>query len=207
MPAFGEEAPGGFTVLVSFGGSDDDDATAAMAPLLKLDGLATNTVQRTAYSELLTEPMHPPEGVRVASNNGFAPDFSDDAIDSLAHVYAALPGSVLMIRYLRGAFNRVDSNATAFTYRDSETLVISAAFFPENVPAEASDAYHAQWNTLLPHLNGIYGNFSALASDLATPQMYPPQTLARLARIKAQYDPGNLFDQNHNIRPTSTDWR
>ena len=207
MPAFGEEAPGGVTVLVGYAGADHDEATAAIAPLLELDGILMNTIERTAYSELLTEPMHPPEGIRVANNNGFAADFGDEVIDALALAYAALPGSVLMVRYLRGAFNRVAPDATAFAFRDSETLVISAAFFPEDAPEAAADAYQAHWNTLLPHLQGIYGNFSALTSDLATPQMYPPQTLARLARIKAQYDPGNLFDQNHNILPAGADWR
>ena len=206
MPPFGEDAPGGVTLLVSYAGTDDDEATAAIAPLLELDGLASSTIERTAYSELLTEPMHPPQGIRMENNNGFASDFSDEVIDTLAVAYAALPGSVLMIRYLGGAFGRVDPQATAFAFRDSETLVISAAFFPEDVPEEALGAYHAQWNTLLPYLRGIYGNFSALASEQATPQMYPPQTLARLASVKAQFDPGNLFDQNHNIRPAA-DWR
>ena len=32
--------------------------------------------------------------------------------------------------------------------------------------------------------------------------MYPPATLERLRRIKAELDPGNVFRQNHNIEPT-----
>ena len=31
--------------------------------------------------------------------------------------------------------------------------------------------------------------------------MYPPATLERLRRIKAELDPGNVFRQNHNITP------
>ncbi|MGW4475058.1 BBE domain-containing protein [Nonomuraea sp. NPDC004354] len=31
--------------------------------------------------------------------------------------------------------------------------------------------------------------------------MYPPQTYERLAAVKRQYDPGNLFAGNHNVRP------
>ncbi|NEA32666.1 FAD-binding protein [Streptomyces sp. SID13031] len=30
--------------------------------------------------------------------------------------------------------------------------------------------------------------------------IYPPETYHRLAAIKHQYDPGNLFARNHNIR-------
>ena len=31
--------------------------------------------------------------------------------------------------------------------------------------------------------------------------IYPPQTRRRLAAVKRQYDPGNLFAGNHNIGP------
>jgi len=145
--------------------------------------------------------------VRIVNNNGFTALFDNEAVETLARVYTALPGSVLMIRYLGGEFSRVEPDATAFAHRASEALIISAAFFPPGAPEEAVEHYQAEWNLLLPHLQGLYGNFSVLASDLATPLMYPPDTFDRLQRAKSRYDPGNLFDQNHNIRPGSGDWR
>jgi len=36
-------------------------------------------------------------------------------------------------------------------------------------------------------------------ADLA--RMYPPATMERLVAIKRTYDPGNLFNQNYNIKP------
>jgi hypothetical protein len=169
MPGFSEE-PGGVQVLVCFAGSDDEAAAAAVAPLLELAGVTGNTVERAAYSEILVEPPHPPEGIRLMDNN---------------------------------AFSRVDPDATAFALRDSEVLVISAAFFPPDAPDQVMQRYQAQWDTLLPYVRGIYGNFSRLASDLSTPLIYPPSTFARLGETKALYDPTNLFDQNHNIRPAA----
>jgi FAD/FMN-containing dehydrogenase len=200
MPSFGG-GPGGVQVLVCYAGTDDAAAGAALAPLRALGGVIGDTVERTAYAEILSEAQHPPEGVRVIDNNAFAADFDDDAVAAVARMYAALPASVLMIRYLRGAFNRVAPDATALAYRDSEVLVISAAFFPTDAPQTALRRYQDHWNTLLPHIQGLYGNFSSLASDIATPLMYPPETLARLGDVKARFDPTNLFDQNHNIRP------
>ena len=31
--------------------------------------------------------------------------------------------------------------------------------------------------------------------------IYPTKTYKRLAAVKRQYDPGNLFARNHNVRP------
>jgi FAD/FMN-containing dehydrogenase len=202
MPGFGDE-PGGVQVLVCYAGTDERAAAAAMAPLLEIGPVTGNTVERTAYAEILAEAPHPPEGITVLDNNAFAAEFSDDTIAAVTRMYAALPGSVLMIRYLRGQFNRVPRDATAVAYRDSEVLLISAAFFPPDAPESALHGYQDRWDTLRPYIQGLYGNFSSLASDVATPLMYPPDTLARLGEVKAEYDPTNLFDQNHNIRPAA----
>ena len=37
--------------------------------------------------------------------------------------------------------------------------------------------------------------------NVSTSSMYPPQTLERLRRIKAELDPGNVFRHNHNFTP------
>ncbi|WP_411698739.1 FAD-binding oxidoreductase [Conyzicola sp.] len=197
---------GGPQIMVCYADSDDEAATAAIAPLLDLGPVTGNTVTASAYAEILAE-VHPSEGVRMVNNNAFAADFDDATIDDLAAVFARTPGSVLMVRYLRGAFSLVDPDATAFAHRDSEVLIISAAFFAPDAPDEAVDAYQSTWNSLLPHLHGLYGNFSQFTSDVATPLMFPPTTLARLEAVKTELDPFNLFDQNHNIRPRAVDWR
>ena len=204
-PGFDGE-PAAPQILVCYAGGDEQAAATAIAPLLALGGLTANTIERTGYADILGEVQHAPERVRIVNNNGFTALFDNETVETLANVYAALPGTVLMIRYLGGEFSRVEPDATAFAYRDSETLVLSAAFFPEDAPAQALDDYRAQWGLLLPHLQGLYGNFSILTSEVATPLMYPPETLERLLRAKSQFDPHNLFDQNHNIRPRALDW-
>jgi FAD/FMN-containing dehydrogenase len=46
---------------------------------------------------------------------------------------------------------------------------------------------------------GLYVNFSGEGG--AERDAYPPQTYARLARIKRRYDPDNVFRFNQNISP------
>ncbi len=62
-------------------------------------------------------------------------------------------------------------------------------------------ALAAIWARLAPHVSGAYANFlsSATATDVAA--IYPPEVYHRLAAVKRQYDPGNLFAGHHNIRP------
>jgi FAD/FMN-containing dehydrogenase len=201
MPAFGG-MPAGTQLLVLYAGGDEAEARAALAPLLELDGVVGHNFEPMPYTDVLAETESPdPGSVQMVDNNGFVPDFSDSAIATLASIFDRIPGSVLMIRYLGGAFNRVPTDATAFAYRDSEVLLISAAFLPPDAPQEAILGIRETWGELGPHVRGIYGNFSTAVGDAVTPFMYPPETLARLERIKGTYDPGNLFDQNHNIRP------
>ena len=54
---------------------------------------------------------------------------------------------------------------------------------------------------LAPHVGGAYANFlsSAAATDVAA--IYPAEVYNRLAAVKRQYDPGDLFAGNHNVRP------
>lgn len=204
FPGMGPEMPGGPTLHVVWGGGDLDEAMRHIQPLLELPGVTSHDIVVKPYADALDDP-HPPEAGTampvIVGNNGWALELTDQLIDDLVAADNSLDGSVLMIRYLRGAFNRVAADATAFAWRAAEALIISVAFLPPDADETAIAAVNAGWVPVAAHTRGTYGNFVTEASDRVVELMYPTETRRRLGTIKRKWDPTNLFNQNQNVRP------
>ena len=53
-----------------------------------------------------------------------------------------------------------------------------------------------------PHdIGSVYLNFVADASDDQVRASFGEENYARLAAVKAEYDPGNVFHRHHEIKP------
>jgi FAD/FMN-containing dehydrogenase len=103
-----------------------------------------------------------------------------------------------------GAVQRVASDATAFPYRDVGFAPVIAGQWPD----AAENAKNVQWvRDYWADLHqysepGGYINFQD-ADDQSRIQDNYGANYARLARIKATYDPDNLFHINQNIKPAA----
>jgi FAD/FMN-containing dehydrogenase len=82
-----------------------------------------------------------------------------------------------------------------------ELMFVTTTAGPKPVVEAARPALEAIWGRLAPHVNGAYANFLASATEEDVAAIYPTETYKRLAAVKRQYDPGNLFVRNHNVRP------
>ena len=69
---------------------------------------------------------------------------------------------------------------------------------------QAEQVRRAAWRPLEAWSSGAYVNFLSDASEGSVAAAYPGATYARLASIKANYDPGNLFKMNQNIKPAAS---
>ena len=202
MPAMGPGMEAAAQIIVLHPGRVVAAAEPQLAKLRALPGYRTEDIAAKDYADALDDP-HPFEGEMptITGDNGFAADLNDATVDALVAAHASLVAGVLMVRYLRGAFNRVPADATAWAFRDAEAMLMLAAFLPPNPPPELIDGVHATWKPLLKLTAGTYGNFAQEADADMTSLIYPPATLTRLREIKRIYDPQNLLHANHNVVP------
>jgi FAD/FMN-containing dehydrogenase len=201
MPGMGPGMEPALQVIVIHPGRDLAAVEPHLARLRALPGYLSEDIAAREYADALDDAHpFPGEPPTITGDNGFLDDLDDTAADAVVAVHAAV-GGVLVVRYLRGAYNRVPADATAWAFRDAEVMVMVAAFLPPRAPRELIDEVHARWAPVLALATGTYGNFAQEAGDEVTALMYPPATLARLREVKRAYDPGNLLSRNHNVVP------
>lgn len=184
-----------------YAGDDETGMEKAIDPLLTIGTVVQNNIIKKPYASILEEP-HPPEGVKINVRNGFVKEFSDELINAISSTHCKEISPALQLRSVGGAMNRIDPTATAFAHRTSEVLMISATFIPLDASPEHEEAAMIPWKTIAPFTSGAYVNFISTATDKEIKAAYPPATYNRLARLKEQYDPENIFHQNYNIKPT-----
>jgi FAD/FMN-containing dehydrogenase len=132
--------------------------------------------------------------------SGYLDRLDDDTIATIIDHSARSqsPFPRMQLRVLGGAMSRVAPDATAFAFRDKPFMV--TAF---NVAADAESFAQGQpwldacWEDLRPKTSGAYVNFLADEGEARVRDAYPSATLARLAKVKAAYDPENTFRFNH----------
>jgi FAD/FMN-containing dehydrogenase len=121
-------------------------------------------------------------------------------VDRLASSDATLRAA--QIRVLGGAVSRVPDDATAYGHRSSRIMVNVAAFYDGADDRIRRQAWVDELTGLLHQGDdGAYVNFLGDEGADRVRAAYPGATWDRLAAVKAEYDPSNLFRSNQNIPP------
>jgi hypothetical protein len=108
------------------------------------------------------------------------------------------------IRILGGAMARVPAGATAFAHRDAGVMIIIITLYEDPAEAPVHQAFtQAYYEALRPRATGVYANFLEDEGEARVHEAYPELTYRRLAQVKRDYDPSNLFRLNQNIRPAT----
>lgn len=206
VPVEHQGKPGYALLLVGFGPDAEhqqvtDRIRAALPPLFDV----VTPMPYTAVQQLLDEANA--WGFHCYDKSGYVPDLTDEVIDVLVEraAHKTSPLSVLLFYRLDGAFSEAGEDDTAFGGGRSPRY---AGFFigltptPEMLPAER-EWIRSVWQALRPHMIGGGTYVNAVdgqdAQDTTRVQELYGEKYARLARVKAVYDPDNLFHRNVNI--------
>ena len=149
------------------------------------------------------DPIYQP-GLQWYWRGDFVNELSDDAIERHLEFAHRLPSmhSTMHLYPINGAVHRAGQKDTAFSYREStwSQVIVGVDPDPSNVNA-IRDWTVDYWEALHPYSSGgAYVNFLMEEGQERVQATYRGN-YARLAAIKATYDPQNFFRVNQNIKP------
>jgi FAD/FMN-containing dehydrogenase len=112
------------------------------------------------------------------------------------------PLSDIKLAPLGGAIGRVAEGDTAYPHRQAPWVININTRWAEGPPDEHVAWTRALWEQLQPaSTGGVYVNFLGDEGPDRVRAAYGDSNYQRLARLKAVYDPDNVFHLNQNIPP------
>ncbi|MBN3930682.1 FAD-binding oxidoreductase [Streptomyces verrucosisporus] len=181
---------------IAFTGSAEE-GERLVRPLRAVGPALADTVGEMPYSEVARIHQDPTEPLPYHERNIVLRDLDREALDTLLSVAGPQsPSTDLMVelRHLGGALGRPAAVPNAVGSRDGAFTLstLSPPGSPDRVLAPM-----ARWGTGRRYLNFLAGPDTAGAAA----ECYTPDTYARLTRLKALYDPRNLFRTGHTVPP------
>lgn len=206
VPERYHHAPGFALLVVGFGSAEEHQQAVqpireALPPLFDL----VTPMPYTALQQMFDEAN--PWGIMGYEKALHLDDLSDDAIAVMAEQLPRKnsPLSFMPIFVLGGAYGQVADDETAFSGSRAARFVVNiAAVCPASDLLEADRAWvRSFWEALRPYASGAgsYVNFMAEYDEDRVRASYGTAKYERLARVKAEYDPDNVFHLNANIKP------
>jgi FAD/FMN-containing dehydrogenase len=207
VPAQHHFAPGYALLLVGFGSADEHAQAVApiragCPPLFEF----TTPILYTALQQLFDESPFA-WGIRAYEKALYLDELSDEAIDVVVERATDRTSSMSFMPIFRldGAFSRVGEQDTAFGGTRTPQYVVNIIAISPDAAALAADRkwVRSVWDGLRPLAASASGyvNFDAEHDNDRVRATYGSTKYDRLAQIKAQYDPGNVFHRNANITP------
>jgi FAD/FMN-containing dehydrogenase len=147
-----------------------------------------------------------PFGMNAYWRSCYLRELSQQALATIERFAASTPSPVsqILITHMGGALASAPAAGTSFGHRDAaHVLEIIAKWTegPVDPHAAWADAFLAAMQPFAT--GGVYVNFLGDEGPARIAAAYEPESLARLATIKARYDPDNYFFFNQNIAPAT----
>jgi FAD/FMN-containing dehydrogenase len=207
VPAQYHGVPGYVLLLAGFDAAPDHARIAArvreaLPPLFDL----LTPMPYVELQKLLDEASA--WGNHAYEKGTYVQDLSDPVIEAVTGQvpHKNSPMSMLLFYRLDGAYCQAGEQETAFSGGRSPRYAAFIVGFAPDAGLLAADRDWARgtWEALRPHAIGGGDGYVNGMTDTSADRLrrsYGPAKYERLARIKADYDPGNLFRSTANIQP------
>jgi len=196
-----------FCAIVACWSGAADRAKKVLAPLLDSAKIVAQMLGPMPYPALngAFDALVPP-GLQHYWKAAFVKELTEEAIEAHTIYGPKVPAvnSTMHIYPINGAVHDVGPDATAFGHRDAKYATVIAGMWPD----PAQNAANIRWvrdyyKAIEPYSEkGGYINFAS-EDDKDKAAANFGRSYPRLRKIKAKYDPANVFRFNQNIPPAA----
>jgi FAD/FMN-containing dehydrogenase len=156
----------------------------------------------------MLDPLNPDGNLHYWTGE-YLPELGGKQIETLSSYGSQLPDrhSIIEVIPFNGAVTRVPPDATAFSHREESWLIHVLGQWTDPADTQRCRSWAKQAGADLQAV-GTGDTYLNLVTDEEDTDrvgaFWNDRRLARLARVKAEYDPDNTFRFNHNIKPAPT---
>jgi len=195
-------------MLIPFWSGDLGEGQAILDPLRRITRPAADLVERKTYlSHQAMFDASVPHHWSYYWKSHYLPPLTDGAIDTLIERswQKASAASYTIVFHLGGAISRRPEAASAASGRDAMHAMNINAAWPEGGPDHPDIEWCRDYFAAMePHATGgVYVNFLHNDEGEARIRAAYGGRYDRLTRMKARYDPNNVFRSNQNITPAT----
>lgn len=182
-------------VMAMVDSSEPEVVISQLEPFAQIAPLVQQQVVIAPYAAVMNmfpETPHHGRGEPV-SRSVFVGEITPGFASASAELIRSGAAPWYQIRTVGGAVADVEPGATAYAHRDAR--------FALTVMGADADHVDRWFDPVRRHSEGVYLSFESDRHPDRVTEAFPPETLDRLRRLKAQLDPHNVFRDNFNIAP------
>ena len=183
-----------------------DNAEAVLRPVVEFGAPVATDLRVRPYLDVQSDADELfPYGQRYYWKTHLLEAIPDEAVATIVDHFRSVPDLRAMIAFQQfgGAVRDVPPDATAFANRNAEWDFLPVGVWQDPADGPAQVAWcRALWEKMRPFASGgVYLN--NLGEDADRVGEAVGANTARLARVKARWDPTNFFRLNANIPPAA----
>ena len=188
-----------------------EEAVQVVARMRQIAGVVLDTARPLPYRDIGAVTMDSPRSLPRIGYSESLRELADPLLDELPEVLVpGAPFVAMELRHTAGGTARPPAGYEGLGYWDSPFLFFGMSVTPEATTERAAaelgerlDSVLKPYRTGTNHMTFLLAQHTPAGAVERVRQVYRPGHYARLAALKARFDPANLFGGDRNIPPSA----